>query len=787
MPDRWNAWNELPPDTLILARTPEQKAFLAKVHAEGRLTNLRFLRPDAFSGRFRDGGLSWIRKTFGIGYDHAEKMFRFFDFLDGAENHPDPELQSLWRIRQAMIAKEWYFPPVMPELHGVDLIALNRSEVPSILYRLGIRSQWTWKTMIGEIPLWECEDASSQVHAVVEQVAEALAAGKKPESIAVVNATTADKTRMALEAWMYGFSLDEDRNIPLTRFPRVLRFLRRMDQESVKSALENREEPAEESDRRLDSALLAIVNRYGISALSEEPELLKHEIEKSKLFFPASAGAVRWITANEMVPDPEIRYFWMNFTEDGVPPLEIDVDYLSDAQKAALGMPTSMQVNAWRREETVRQLESVPDLSLFYPKKGDGRENKPPRFPLSRAMVASEYHLLARPLSRSREFDRLLFAKRRHEWERFGRRSEDFGLLKTTFPLRTEKFNPQFRGLRSEQVKSLVSRGVTLSPTSLGCFYQCRFRFLLQHLLKIGPRENSLELSLGNLAHHILSRVFSGPLTVKEAAADYLLTDEFLAADPTATWFAMRFSDRLEHVVERLIDRRSQSSFVDFSIEKVYSFLYPNHPQFRILGKIDLVRVLEESSGTFAAIIDYKTGNPVFSDEAFEKGLDLQLVFYLYLLNRSGTLPTLIPAGFYYQPVNLGKISRGKKDPLKEKLKMNGMTLKSVHVAKTLDPSGDIRSLTLKADGDFSVRAKVADLETMRDYLVRMEKRIADAVSAIEDGDFAITPVPAGPEEAESESCVHCPFQGICYLANASVIPDSEPETEGDDRDGLDS
>jgi RecB family exonuclease len=640
-------------------------------------------------------------------------------------------------------------------------------------------------TQVGEIRLWECEDSPSQVHAVVERVAEALAAGKNPETLRVVNATSEDKTRMALEAWMYGFRFDEDRSVPLSRFPRILGFLRRLEHERLEDLLSNYSPSSEEIDLRCDGALLSIINRYGISVLSEDPDLLKHEIKKTTLFFPAAAGSVQWMSADDMVPDSDIEYFWMNFTDDSVPRLDIDVDFLSDIQKNRLRIPTSIQINAWRRDETVRLLDSIPNLSLYYPKKGENRTNKPPRFPVKRVIVASDYQLLARPLSRSREYDRLLYAKRRYEWERFGRRSEDFGLLKKTFPV-CEKFDPQFRGLRSDQVETLLSRGVSLSPTSLGCFYQCRFRFFLQNLLKIKPRENALEMSLGNLAHYVLSLALSGTRSVEEAAREYIHKDEFLATDPTASWLAMRFSERLERVVAELKERRSQSLFHDFSIETVYSYLLPDHPFFRVVGKIDLIRTFSDASGIFAAIIDYKTGNPVFREEAFQKALDLQLVFYLHLLSRSGTIPGMIPAGFYYQPVNLGKILRGKKDPIKEKLKMNGLTLKSIRVAQALDPTGDIRGLRRKADGDFYADAKVIDLETMRSYLLRMEKLITSAVAAIEKGDFAITPIPVSVEETESESCIHCPFQGICYLANSLDETEEEPQAEGDDPDALD-
>jgi ATP-dependent helicase/DNAse subunit B len=242
------------------------------------------------------------------------------------------------------------------------------------------------------------------------------------------------------------------------------------------------------------------------------------------------------------------------------------------------------------------------------------------------------------------------------------------------------------------------------------------------------------------------------------------------------------FVSRLNLVVERLRSRRNVTGFSDFSLEKTYSYLHPEDPDFRILGKIDLVQTFRESPDVFVSVIDYKTGNNVFRNEDFEKGIDIQLIFYLHLLRESGAIPGMKAAGFYYQPVNPGKLSKdAKKDPLKEKIKMNGMTLNDSRIASAFDPEGDVRGLTRKADGEFTARAKVVDSLQMEHYLRQMQRFIDEAVRMIRNGSFDITPLSATSGSSGSESCQYCPHPGICYLADSKEADSGFETAEGED------
>ena len=784
MDGRWNVWTTIPEGAAVLARPAEKAAFLAALHAEGRLCPFRFLPESALLGRFSDDYLSWMKARYGLAYPEIARLRPLLARLGSPKENEAPRIARLREMREALIA-EGLLSPVDPAVwEDSTLIAVNRPDLAAVFSDFPLRFLSSWSPRTGEIPLFRCSDEPAQAHAVTEAVADLLAEGILPDRIAVVNAGSADRARMRLEASLSGFSFTADRLIPLNRFPRIAAFLRGVAAGvSLETLLASPDTSKTETDRRVRDALHSVLDRHGLPLLSQDSELLRFAVENETVSLPGDRNAVRFLAWEEMSPHSGITYLVMNYEDASVPRRLLDTDYLSDSEKRSCGFPDSLAENACLRTAAESLLASLPDVRLFYPAKSGGADRRPADLSLSRPLATSVLETFARPTSHSAAFEEVLFAKRRHARNRFGTLSPDDALLEATFSSVWKPYDSSFSGLSETTVRRVLGDRVNLSPTSLSVFGQCRFRFFLQYLLRLAPTESSLELSIGNLAHAVLAKAFVSDTPVARLAGDVLAADRFLAEDPVARFLAEAFVPRLEKVVERLRERREKGAFADFAAEKVYSYLHPADPRFQILGKIDLVRLWKRDGIPYAAVFDYKTGNHPFREEDFERGLDLQLVFYLHLLQVSGDLPGMVPAGFYFQPVNPGRpVRNDKKDVLKERLKMSGITLADPSVASALDPEGDVRGLSRKNDGTFFARAKVADSERMEAYLKRMQAFLEEAVRLLQNGNFAITPLPVRPESPESESCEYCPFPGICYLADASD-PEDREETSGPEGD----
>ena len=75
--------------------------------------------------------------------------------------------------------------------------------------------------------------------------------------------------------------------------------------------------------------------------------------------------------------------------------------------------------------------------------------------------------------------------------------------IDNAFDIKYDSYDNQFTGLSSDNIKKMLSRPFGLAYTSMDSFYDCKFKFYLQKILKIDKFEDSLQISLGNIAHKI--------------------------------------------------------------------------------------------------------------------------------------------------------------------------------------------------------------------------------------------------------------------------------------------
>jgi len=676
----------------------------------------------------------------------------------------------------------------MPDLSFLQtkpLYSVNYAGYSPAFDRLGIRSVTTFSAVQNEVELYQCPDKNAEIHAVIEWITRMLDSGVPIDQIRIVNASDADKAQLILEADQYGFEISERKQERLLRVPLILDFIKQIEKESLSAVLSDLMEssrPLVENDRKALSALVTLVNQYGTVVLAQNPDLMRFELAERSIFFPRKVNTVALLEMDEMVPTDSIHYWVMNYTDHEIPRSRKATDYLSDAEKAAIGMRTSIEENTIQREETTRLLGAIRYLVVSFARKVDGQERKVSDLALNRPLKRIDYTISAKKNGFSADYDLTLFAKRQSQYERFGVLSADFATLSVTHRLNWHRYDAQFNGLEAETIERMIKRGVTISPTTLSVFYECRFKYFLHSLLKLDVSKSSMELSLGNLTHFVLSEVFAGEKTVEELAGEYCVRDPLLSEDERMISLTDFFVTRLRIVVEYLEKQHKASQFSTYSTEALYRYLHPEDANFTILGKIDRVISLLHENKNHVAVIDYKTGNKAFSDDDFTKGIDVQLVFYLHLLEKAGVFPAMKAVGFYYQPVNLGKIAKEEtKDPVQEKLKLEGRTIKNRFITEALDSEGNIRGLAYKNDGGYRANMHMVEEERMNQYLRSMDEFITGAVKSIKNGDFRITPQPPKPNAKVSKSCEYCSFHGICYLADTITDPEVSESAEGDD------
>ena len=154
----------------------------------------------------------------------------------------------------------------------------------------------------------------------------------------------------------------------------------------------------------------------------------------------------------------------------------------------------------------------------------------------------------------------------------------------------------------------------------------------------------------------------------------------------------------------------------------------------------------------------------------------MQLLIYLYLINKSGVVKNPKIAGAYIDHFldELKPAIYGKTYEEIEDTRIDGISIKDHEILKHIDKYYDVKSyikgIRIKNDGDFYSNSKVY-LESDFDWFLKIvEENIKEVVKSIENCDFEINPKRYyGTKPNEVVGCEYCKFKEVCYMSAKDI------------------
>lgn len=360
-----------------------------------------------------------------------------------------------------------------------------------------------------------------------------------------------------------------------------------------------------------------------------------------------------------------------------------------------------------------------------------------------------------------------------------------------------------------ETVNAIFPQDLRLSQTRLESYVMCGFSYYCRYVLKLEPQQRAefRPLEVGNFVHRILEVFFrriSTPEglrhTLSDAETDRLL-DEVIEDYMHPLMAQMRVGvRRLQHLFRRLrrttrllvhnlLDEFAQSKFVPTFFELPIAEGNPEGVEplhitladgttTSIYGKVDRVDTYRRGKDVYVRVVDYKTGSRDFSLSDVEKGLNLQMLLYLFSLwknaeplfrRRIGAEEgEILPAGVLYLSARSPELSLERELSPDEvlaladkKLQRRGLLLDDPEVLRAMEdpPSARFIPVSLKNGGDgYAAGAPVASLATfgaLADQVTDTVRRIAESIRA---GNANAVPYRSGKQDA----CAYCPMKPIC-------------------------
>ena len=369
------------------------------------------------------------------------------------------------------------------------------------------------------------------------------------------------------------------------------------------------------------------------------------------------------------------------------------------------------------------------------------------------------------------------------------------------------------RGPLSSQhtIDGLYGKSISVSASKVDVFYSCRFAYFMQHGLKAKPRRVAKldSMSAGTFLHYvmehaldILAKQEGGAARAdrnavhkacREAVRQYVAEELGGLENKTARfqYLFRRLVHSAEQILENVVEELRVSDFrpIDYELDFSYNGDLPpvqctdGDVSISLTGKVDRVDGYIRNGRLYLRVMDYKSGHKSFSLSDIWYGLNMQLIIYLYALQREGLeryrarltdeLNEIVPAGVLYVPVRdelpdeKRSIDEDELNTEKEKLlRRSGLLSDDMSILEAmergLEDKGRFIPVAFKKkkgeeEASFASGSAVADLAKFGRLARYTQKKLLEMGQELRRGS-----VEANPRRSDRSYCDWCEFRAAC-------------------------
>ncbi len=353
----------------------------------------------------------------------------------------------------------------------------------------------------------------------------------------------------------------------------------------------------------------------------------------------------------------------------------------------------------------------------------------------------------------------------------------------------------------------------TISPSQIEQFYKCPFSYYCKYGLKIKPRSqtNLDSPNIGLIVHYILEKVVSTPCffdmpkdeiktNIENQLSKYI--DNNLGGKKNKSAKFIQICNNLIKILLELCENiknelnLSKYKPIKFEYEisnssKTKCLKVPINYDFSIYvgGKIDRIDMCTINNKKYIRIIDYKTGNKSINFTDLQRGLNLQMLIYLFAIYQNGEeeFGDFVPAGILYMPATgtMKNYAISERNPSDEKIKetikkgfrKNGLILNSPENIEAMEKIeggnyGQYIPLRISKDGKIfkndAEKFLISKFE-LDSLFVFVKNQIKNMYRSLLDG--VIEQAPISISENKTISCDYCDYKEICNPENIKNVP----------------
>ena len=363
---------------------------------------------------------------------------------------------------------------------------------------------------------------------------------------------------------------------------------------------------------------------------------------------------------------------------------------------------------------------------------------------------------------------------------------------------RIERAGSWERGsLSRSAVEALYGKRVPMSASRMDRYKSCHFSYFMQFGLKAKPRQSAgfHAPEYGTFVHYVLEHVFREAKRGEDKthlhrlarrAVDRYVAEELGGLEEQTPRFQYLFRRLLRSVylvVENVAEELEASSFTPISFELGFGEkgdlppveLTAHGVTLSISGFVDRVDGWMRGDKLYLRVVDYKTGRKTFDLTEIWNGIGLQMLLYLFALERKGKSlygEDVVPAGVLYLPAREPMIAGSRSMPEEQRrravdqaLRRRGLLINDPEVLSAMEKQAEsgMRFLPVKLSartgaitGDSLVSA-----EQMGRLGTHIQKMLDEICRELASGSISADPFWRGPER---NACLYCDYAAACHF-----------------------
>ena len=354
--------------------------------------------------------------------------------------------------------------------------------------------------------------------------------------------------------------------------------------------------------------------------------------------------------------------------------------------------------------------------------------------------------------------------------------------------------------LSRSAVRALYGDRVSMSASRLERMRSCHFAYFMEYGLKAKPRTPAAfdAPQIGTFLHFLLENVTRDVLGMGGFSAvddetlhglvreyiDLYVEKELHNFQERNTRFKYLFA-RLRNTAYAVIDQVAEelrhSDFIPLEFELSFGdngtlpAVVVSEPdaELRVGGKVDRVDGWVKDGKLYLRVVDYKSGKKAFDLSAVKMGLDIQMLLYLFTLQKEGKSHfghEIEPAGVLYLPARDEILSLERNIPpeklaseRQKQLKRSGLLLAEPAVLEAMehDSLREPHYLPLRVSRDGSLSGSIASAAQLGKLGKYVEKLLHQIAAEVRQGNIDADPCCRSEDDS---FCKYCDWADACHF-----------------------